>query len=529
VARDARPPERGWQWAALPFAAVYLVLLAVQFGKVITNTNLDADAVSAPVIGQLFGSAPAHASVVLGEFGWYATLIFELGTKWLPLHRQIWEIAPYGLALGGAALAAWSVWQVAGRWAASITAVLLICAAPATLRLLFSMTQHAPDWFCLALLAAFLTLLERRAVTLSRAVLAPFVLVVGLIVGVNAASDPLVVVSGLVPFGLALIACQVRARGPDSARALKIGLATLVVVAVAWVITDAVMASLNVAPESGLKTTMLADVGKIGTNFRLWWQSIAVLGNGDFFGRGLTFASGLAVVCALLSIGAVVLLPRAGWREVSSDRVAPGRLAFMVFWCSSAVLLSIAFLLSATPVDIHADRYLVGLIYSAAAVIPVLAGPRIRTQVAVLTGTCVFAMGGVISMGKGTVVEIPQSAPSTRMADEIARIAAANHLQVGYGGYWDAAPITWFTHVRVQVNPVAICDQSAHLCRFDLHAIDSWYTPRPGTRSFLLTDPSSGNVASPTADLGRPVATYHVGRITMYVYPYDLAARIGHS
>jgi hypothetical protein len=535
VALEARPGGRPWRWVAVPFAVVYLVLLAVQFGDVITTTNMDADAVSAPVIGQLFGSAPAHASVVLGEFGWYATLLFELATKWLPLHRQIWEAAPYAMALAGAGLAAWSVGQVAGRWAASITAVLLICAAPATLHLLLSMTQHAPDWFCLALLAAFLMLLERRAVTLRWTLLAPSVLVVGAIVGVNAASDPLVLISGLVPFGLALIAGYVFARGPDSARALKIGLATLAVVALCWVITDVVMAALNVAPESGLATTALASAAKLGTNFRLWWQSIAVLGNGDFFGAHLSFASGLAIVCAALSIGAVALLPRVGWRELSSaagarvPAVAPARFVFMVFWCSSAVLLSVAFVLSATPVDIHADRYLVGLVYAAAAVIPVLAAGRLRSQAVVLAGACVFALGGVISMGEGKVTRNTEGFPSPVVANQIARIAAANHLKIGYAGYWESAPITWATKVRLQVNPVSICDQNAHLCRFDLHVISSWYTPRSGIRSFLLTDPSLSNVSAPTPDLGAPTATYHVGRITMYVYPYDLASKIRRS
>src|SRR5437764_9015414 len=141
---------RNWRWAAVPFGVVYLILLALRFRGIVTHTNLDADAVSAPVIGELFGSAPASAHVVLGEFAWYSTLIFELATKWLPAHRHVWEVAPYLMALAGAGLTAWSVCQVAGRFAASLTAVLLVCAAPATLHLLLSMTQHAPDWFCLA-------------------------------------------------------------------------------------------------------------------------------------------------------------------------------------------------------------------------------------------------------------------------------------------------------------------------------------------------------------------------------------------
>ncbi|HWK18184.1 MAG TPA: hypothetical protein VNR66_12085, partial [Solirubrobacteraceae bacterium] len=69
---SARSPQHLWRWAAVPFGVTYLILLAIQFGDVIGATNLDADAVSAPVIGQLFGAAGPHANVVLGEFGWYA-------------------------------------------------------------------------------------------------------------------------------------------------------------------------------------------------------------------------------------------------------------------------------------------------------------------------------------------------------------------------------------------------------------------------------------------------------------------------
>lgn len=525
------------RWLPLPFGVVYLVLLASQFHGVITSTYLDADVVSAPVIGQLFGSAPDHANVVLGTFGWYSTLLFELATKWLPAHRQIWEAAPYALALAGAALTAWSVWLLAGRWAASLTAVLMICAAPVTLHLLLSTSQHAPVWFCLAVLAAFVVLLESRGLALRRTVAWALVLFVGGSLGVNAASDPLVVIAGLVPFVLALAAGFVLARGAATARAVQLGIATLAITAIAWVLTAVVMSALDVAPQRGVHTTLLASGDKIASNFKLWWQSIAVLGNGDFFGRGLSFTSALAVACALLSIGAVVLLPRVGWRELRAEATgtvargapappaAPARLAFMVFWCSSAVLLSLAFLLSATPLDIHADRYLVGLLYAAAAVIPAIA-TRVFAEVAALAGTCIFALAGVISMAQGTVTENPNGLLATGVLHRVAQIAAEHHLGTGYAGYWDAAPITWAADFRVHVYPVSMCDQNARLCRFDLHVISSWYTPRPGVRSFLLTDPSLPNVTAPTPDLGPPTAVYHVGRVTMYAYPYDLAGKL---
>jgi hypothetical protein len=221
-----------------------------------------------------------------------------------------------------------------------------------------------------------------------------------------------------------------------------------------------------------------------------------------------------------------------GWRKLritaGGIKTQPhaGGLALIVFWCSSAVLLSSAFLLSSSPVDINADRYLVGLVYAAAAVIPVVASGRIFTEAIAVCGTFIFALAGTISLSQGTSTENPNHFPSDAVANQIARIAIKEHVKIGYAGYWDAAPITWATHMRVQVNPVYACAGSAHLCPFGLHYISSWYTPRANVRSFLLTDPTLPFVPAPTADLGPPSASYHVGQITMYVYPYDLATRI---
>jgi hypothetical protein len=315
---------------------------------------------------------------------------------------------------------------------------------------------------------------------------------------------------------------------------------------------DPILSALHVGPEPGLQTNALASADKIGSNFKLWWHSIAVLGNGDFFGRPLTFTSALAVVCAVLSIFAVVLLPRIGWRELrlrwrrpaegwdlpqapvgerrlpalaGASQYAPAWLAFVVFWCSSAVLLTGAFLLSAVPVDIHADRYLVGLIYAAAAVIPAIAARRAITQAVALIGTCVIALSAIVALSQGVATRNTAGFPPPELAKRVAAVAAANHVRIGYAGYWDAAPISWGSHFGVAVYPVSVCDQGAHLCPFDLHYISSWYTPRAGTGTFLLTDSRLPLVPAPIPGLGRPAAVYHLGRLTMYVYPYDIASR----
>ena len=199
-------------------------------------------------------------------------------------------------------------------------------------------------------------------------------------------------------------------------------------------------------------------------------------------------------------------------------------------WCSSAILLTFAFLLSAAPIDIGADRYLVGLLYGAAAVVPAAAAGHVRSEAVVVLATCVFALGGIVSLANGTTSHGRSFHPppiGTVEAQRIAQIAAQHHLTVGYAGYWEAAPVTWATAFRVQVYPVSVCNVGANLCRFDLHFISSWYDPRPHTRSFLLVDDrTSQSISRPTPDLGRPVAVYRLGAVTMYTYDYDLAAKM---
>ena len=386
----SRAGERGprrflrWTWwAALPFGLLYLILLAHQLDTAIRITNLDADAASGPVIGELFGAAPAHANVVLGTFAWYSTLLFDLATKWLPYHRTVWEAAPYAMAVAGAALTAWSVSQVASRWAAGLTAVLLISTSPATLRVELATTQHAPTWFCLALLGAFAVWLERRRVT-RWPVLIVLVVVVGTIVGVNAASDPLLDIAGLAPFGLALIATRVLVPGRDSTRAMWSGLATLAVTGVTWAITALVMSALSVAREPGLHTTRVVVGHKNLHNFTLWWKSIATLGNGDYFGHALSPASRPRVrvrrdhhrrgdldPLAELAATAPALARAGGPRE---DRV----LRLLVLVGDPA--------LARVPVQRRSRRhliparYLVGLLYAAAAVVPAAAAGRVLDQ-----------------------------------------------------------------------------------------------------------------------------------------------------
>ena len=184
------------------------------------------------MIGQLYGGAVAHRDVVLGQMAWFSTLMFELATRWLPLHRQIWEAAPYAMALASAALDRVGAVAHSGALGGDVGGAIVVCAAPHTLHLLFSLNDHSPTWFSLALLAGLLVLLERRAAELAvlPAVLA--VLGVGAIVGANMASDTLLIGAGLLPALLAVSVVWALRPGRTSRRAWWLMLGAIAVAGV---------------------------------------------------------------------------------------------------------------------------------------------------------------------------------------------------------------------------------------------------------------------------------------------------------
>jgi hypothetical protein len=110
------------------------------------------------------------------------------------------------------------------------------------------------------------------------------------------------------------------------------------------------------------------------------------------------------------------------------------------------------------------------------------------------------------------------------------RLARAERVKYGYAGYWDAAPLSWQMKTAVQLYPVGQCYRNGgFLCRVPIHRISSWYHPRPHTRTMLVVDPAQtafGPVDAPPS-LGKPERVVAIRPVTVYIYPYDIAARFG--
>ncbi len=522
----------GWAqwlwWLPVALAGVYVVITASQYGQLASAINISGDSASALMIGQLFD----HGRVTLGNMAWYSVLLFELATRWLPAHRQIWEAAPWAMVLGAAGLIGWATGRLAGRWAGAMSAVLVVCAGPGALIWQLPLNAHIETWFSLALLAAWLVALSTCDMSRGKALLG--IALVGLVCGANGISDDTLIICGWLPF--VLVGGLVAAFEPQGRRGqiLTRMAGTAFVGVLAAVALRLLMDGLNVHREA-VDVTAFVGEGGLGTTFRWLIQGTAMLGDGSFFGQQLGLTSGLEFVCAVMTLVAWCAVQRMAWTSAfrrappagATPRLASGWRVYIAFWGASALLVALSYISNSQtePGNLAFNRYLVGEIYAIAAVLPLLAARGPAWRGLVFAGVLVFALTGVMTRAQRTLLRPQEMVPSPTdvIANQVLAEAERLHLKTGYAGYWDAAPITVAARFKVDVYPVFTC--GATICPNHEHVISTWYTPRH-ERSFLLVDPVEAFVQSAPAGLGKPSAVIPLTIVTMYVYPYDIASRL---
>lgn len=515
-----------WMWSFLPLAALYAVLLLAHLGHLLVNVYGDSDASSAPVLGEFY-AARAGGKVIMANLPWFSTLIFELATKWLPAHREIWEIGPYLVGLLSIALMTWTAWRVAGRWAATLTAVILLCAGPPVLELMLWLNDHTTTWYSLVLLAAFLVIMAERGATLGWLPLTALTLLIGVIAGINAASDKELLTSGVVPLLFASATIWALSPNASTKKIMISGGALAAVIGVSAVATTSIMHSAGVF--LAYYELKFASLEVFFSNGKLWLQSIAALGNGNFFGEPITFTTVLALACAALSIGIVLLIPGYTWRYIRSRRAGDEPIderltVYMLFWTASLICLSASFIVSSAPAA-GTTRYLVGAVFAVAAMLPLLARSSVAARGAAVAGTLVFLLTSIIALNHSTAAKAPSArGPSPHVAEAVAQAAESMNATLGYALYWDAAAITWRSNLRVRVAPLIGCAGSpTGICPGPFNYLESWYRPEP-IRTFLLTDTSGPGWTPPK--LGPAIATYRFGTVTMYVYDHDIVTSL---
>jgi len=526
-------PTLAWL-IALAIAAAYAILFAVLLPRNITQLAWSSDYASAFTIPETLVKTGTGGHTLMASSGQWVSLWFGLLTATLPLHRELWGIAPTLLLLASALAVGWSVSKLASGRAALLAVLIGAIASPLALTFFIAPFAHNALYPCTTLLGCYVVWLARARprrwpVTLAVAVAA------GIVVGACLASDFLVAITAVIPLTLtAVLAGLQRDR-----RCRSIALCALATVAVAIPtakLTSTIMGSL------GFKTIALpaelAPLAQLPGRAVWLFRGLQSLFNGylGYEGGGvLHIALGLAsdvimclalVVLLVLGTLTVAKLLAGIVHKPDTHKAELARSLHISYWVTSALCACGAFWLTGETgggTNLH-ESYYATVIFSVAAVVPLLLCSSSPARWLIPAGAAVFFAASLVGL---TGNHLNVSAWIAREQANVVRAARANHVNVGYGGYGTSS-LTWNTNGRVVVRPLMACENpyGANICAFYVVSVPSWYIPRR-RHSFLLVDSEEAWVNSLPSGLGRPIASYDFGAMHMYVYSYDIASRLG--
>lgn len=506
-------------------------MVLAEFKSLLRALYLNPDVASAPVMSSLIGSAGADPTVTLSNWPWYEQLWFMELTKWLPAHRQVWELAPFLFSTVAVALVVWMAWHTFGPWAAAMAGTAIVCASIGMRAVLFTLNTHGATVLHGVVLGATLVFLDRRGARVSRRLL----FALGVVLAVFTAAgetDRLTVVCGIVPFVATAGLAWWRTGLPAQRRIAVFAVVTAAAGLLGGELATASMRDAHIIAIGGFHVSFV-PAGALVNNVQILITAFSHLGGGDFFGVSVDAAGLLLFAAGFLTLLAATLVLRWLWRAAPSlagpaaeAATAPARQTYIAFWGLTLISVIVAFVISSTPVDTGSSRYLASAFVAVAALLPALAPSQPRLRALLVIGLTTFA---VLAVRTDLVAgQSYGSGPNGGDAGQLEQYAVAHGLKYGYAGYQDAPVLSWETHLRLQVFPLYQCLGS--LCPFPLHTISTWYRPRPHTRTFLIAEPAANYTAlgGPFPAAGPPVETARFGNLQFFVYDHDIAADLGH-
>lgn len=512
-------------WLLAGAAGLNVIVLLAQLRGFIGGLYRIPDIAFSEVLTALSGSAGPGRIVVLGSHPYYEAWWLEKATAGLPHHWQIWEGIPFVIAFLGIALMAWAAWRVLGAFAALLTMTVMVALGDAMRLVLFSSDAHGYVVAHGALIAATVVFLAERAIRgrLSWPLLAGVGIALTVLSAV-AATDPLFEFAFLP--SLAVAGCVAWWRHPGYAqRQLAVFCVAVSGASIVGAqLLDVLMRSEHVVA-SAFPITFVGS-SAIFAKLQTTIVSVAGLGGGEFFSRPaagtslLVFTVGVLAIVGLLAVLGLVWCYAKSLEWRSSTMTAPQDV-YVAFWMGVVVLSLAAYVLTSVGIE-GANRYLPGVYAGSAALLPVLAGRRALQRALLAGAVALFA----ILIATNHLIEGPLigSGPSRSDAYKMLDFARAEHADHGYSTY-EVAPIATFqTHAALKVYPIFVCNGTVF--GGALSEINTWYRPKAGTRSFVITQ-SGSSFASTSPQFGAPLATESIGPYSVYVYGHDVAANLG--
>src|SRR5919106_4374310 len=520
------PLEGAAIWIALASVAVFVVWFAIRLPDIVVGPYGNSDVASSLLLAEFYGDKGSGA-LVLGNYPWLEGLLPLHWTRWVPDHVAFWKAAPYLIYAGAVLLAGWTVRRVSSSWRAGLVVVLAMAApAPGVIYMLGVPDQRLPLFGHTILAAAFLVTLpavarrRRRwqllwaaglAVTLAPAV----------------ATDQLTYPAAVLPFlGAAALGWLLKViRLEVAALAAGACLAGVVGGRLLWALAE----SQDIAYKHG--AFEVAGSGRVLSNAGLLLENVAQFAHGVFADGEVPidafFATreilGIAAIAAVLLFGYVVARAMG---PILRDTARPAEQRLLLaFWLISIVAISLAFVITTAPFGLNAVRYVTTLWPALLTLIVIVYGRPAITGLALLAALC--AVMGCWTLERGLYTPATGEPPTVQEADLVGRFAAENHLDHGYAGYWDAAPISVQSDFKARVYPIELCGPNVNTyCPFYLHQIEAWYQPKQGVRSFFVVNglPLEPATRPPPAAWGRPFKTAQLGDLTVYAFDYDISS-----
>jgi hypothetical protein len=516
------PAPVALRWLPPAAAVVYAVVLVHRLPSIVSHLTWNADYASPMVIAESVGSNGKAGRAIVGQVGYFW---FDLATRWLPFHRQVWEYSPYATALLALGLLGWTAARLRGREAGVLTVALGLAASPLVLATQAAQAYHGTTWLGIAALAAYLCwLLTTKAGNRTRWVL---VAAVAVAIGLATASDPLLAPTGVVPFGAAVALVRLARPKEVNRRIVATALSTVVAagaVGGAFALANRLAGYTSSVPR-GL--THLVTPAHLRGNVRQLVEGIFEVG-----GMPPSVTAEGVVLGLLLLAGALVPIV---WLIASVRGKTPAPLIAVVsFWSASGLFLAAGFVFSDVPADFlqTSSRYLVSIFYVAVATVPLWAAGSSRRLGLVAVPAAVF----IVAQAAAVDASAAAGPYPTRLDVAIAYLEQ-HGLTRGYASYWEASPMTWKSNLAVHVYPVTeqfitVDDRcrpqgAETVCPFTYNSVSDWYASASGP-TFILIDPTVQYLHQPPADgLEPPAVIYRVDRFVIYVYNDDVASRMG--
>jgi hypothetical protein len=514
--------------AALLIVGVFFVYLLVRLRAVISASYVNGDNASALVLAQFLGER-GHGAVVLGDYRWLEPLYALDLTRWLPAHRQVWEVAPFAVYALTVAMAWWTVRRAVSRGAARGVALAMAAPAPIILGFVGVPNAHAHTLTHSVLLGAFLV--TAPALPAWRPwQRAAWAVALAATLAAGATSDPLLLV-GPVPGFLVACAVGVRLGILPRAAALLAGGACLVGAAAGLGL--AAYATHEHIVDSG-KAIVLAPAEQLAPHARLLLEALGLYGHGRIGGALTAFQAVVELVGLAIMIGVPVLLLRGRTGALASMRDperTPAARLLLVFCAVVVAGVGGAFIASSSPLDIYAARYTLAM-WPALLTLWAILAPADLGRIALTVLASVAAALGCVELARGDYTTPTSAFPQGPEVGALQRFVQAQRLDHGYAGYWEAAAITAQTNFRVRLYPVVTCGVNRDgRCPPTVHRLDAWYVPKPRpVRTFYVVDEVAIGVGTvidvPPARWGPPAKQATFGKLHVWVYDFDLAGRL---